>query len=120
MPKGLKSKTIKDAIWASYKSTSPTPPLQGPPTVARAPQENLMRTPPKGGTIQGSVSLNTRELLADIRQIIEVCVEQAFAHHGGASLGQAVAPEQKDEVEAFLDNIDMSFILDDDDDEKEE
>lgn len=109
MPKGLKTKTIKDAIWASYKGTSPVPPQREPvaPTVARAPQERT-----QNGTIHGSLTLDTRELLADIRQIVEAGVAQGLAHQIGA---QGVQAEQESggEVKALLDDLDMSFILDD-------
>ncbi len=115
MPKGLKSQTIKDAIWASYKGTKARPP-QGvaPNAAARAPQENLIRTP--SGTMHGSLTLDTRELLADIRQIVEAGVAQGLAHHG-AALTMKEEPSKDDEVKVLLDDLDMSFILDDDEEE---
>lgn len=118
MPNGLKTQTIKDAIWASYCGTSPVPPSQrtAPPT-ARAPQENLIRTPPKGGTMHGSLTFDTHQLLADIRQIVEAGVAQGLAHQLGVQ-GVQTEPSDAGEVKALLDDLEMSFILDDDDEEE--
>lgn len=109
MPKGLKSQTIKDAIWASYKGTSPTPPPQRAvhQEVAREPQK---RTP--NGTIQGSLTLDTRSLLADIRQIVEAGVAQGLAHQLSA-LAVQKEPSSGEEIEGLLDDLNMSFMLDD-------
>lgn len=115
MPKGLKSKTIKDAIWASYKGISPTPPPQGPPIAAKTPQEKLMRTP--NGTMHGSFTFDTRELLADIRQIVEAGVAQGLAHHGRARAAKE-EPSSVNEIEDLLDDLNMSFMLEDDEEEE--
>lgn len=114
MPNGLKTQTIKDAIWASYKG-APPPQEAVPVGSARAPQE---RTPPKGGTMHGSLTLDTRSLLADIRQIVEAGVAQGLAHQLGVQGVQAEA-SSAGEVKDLLDDLDMSFILDGDDDEEE-
>ena len=110
MPKGVKTQTIKDAIWASIKGYDLAP--SHPPRHAKSPPPQYSATPLPNGTMSGSLTFDTRELLADIRQIVEAGVAQGLAHHGG-QLGQEM-PENGDEIEALLGDLDMSFMLDDD------
>lgn len=114
MPKGVKTQTIKDAIWACMKSTSPAP--SPPQRQILSPQPQYDTLPPQSGTIHGSVTFDTRELLADIRQIVEVGVAQGLTRHG-AITPSVSQPGDANEIESLLDDLDMSFMLDDDDDD---
>lgn len=114
---GFKGDSIKNAIWANIQPIEAVAITKPKRFTESPPHYQVSR--PTGGTMNGSLTLDTRELLADIRQIIEVSVEQGFAHHGGG-FGRVTEPEQEDEVEVetLMDNIDMSFMLDDDDEEE--
>ena len=116
LPKGAKSETIKEAIWASIKQQpgrtfGPSQPLK--PETARINSTSTMRA---------EVTFDTHELLADIRQIVEVGVTSALGHLNTNPSQNPPPPregENEKEIEAMLDDLDMSFMLDDDDDEEE-
>lgn len=112
---GFKGDNIKDAIWASIKGLPPrkAPKIYTPPPTY---QTSPPTTPVPNGTISGSVTFDTRELLADIRQIVEVGVAQGLTRHG-AITPSVSQPGDANEIESLLDDLDMSFMLDDDDDD---
>ena len=113
LPKGAKSETIKEAIWASIKQQpgrtfGPSQPIK--PEAARINSTSTMRA---------EVTFDTHELLADIRQIVEVGVTSALGHlNTSPSQNPIDKNENEKEIEAMLDDLDMSFMLDDDDEEE--
>ena len=67
--------------------------------------------------MSASISFDTHELLADIRQIVETGVAQALAHHG--TTPREATSNLENEIEDLLDNLNMSIMLDDEEDEEE-
>ena len=52
--------------------------------------------------------------LAEIRAVVEAAVEQALARlEGQVSMAPAVSPEADEEVEALLDGLEASLVLED-------
>ena len=107
---GFKSQAIKDAIWASLSGTAP------PLSVSKEPPVSESRRISTTSTMRASLTFDTHELLADIRQIVEVGVTSALGH---LTVKESPDAEQVDEkeIEAMLDDLDMSFMLDDDEEE---
>ena len=114
IPAGFKTQTIKDAIWANISGVSPAPTSW----LAESPPPTYETQAARNGMMRASLSLDTRELLADIRQIVEAGVAQGLANHGTAT--QEKPPNLENEIEAMLDHLDMSFMLDDDDENDED
>ena len=114
IPTGFKTQSIKDAIWASIKG------IELPSPVPVRPFSESVReykaSPTKNSTMRASLTFDTRELLADIRQIVEAGVAQALAHHP-TSVESTSNQEEENEIETMLDNLDISFMLDDDEEE---
>ena len=112
LPSGIKSETIKQAMWASISGTHTNP---GPPTYLREqPYYKTESKPiPTSTKMNASLTFDTHELLVDIRQIVEVAVTQVLAHHS-TSAPSVEPPKASSDIEAMLDNLDMSFMLDDD------
>lgn len=115
LPSGIKSETIKQAMWASISgeqasSRSPTYLREQP---YYKPESKAIPTSSK---MSASVTFDTHELLADIRQIVETGVAQALAHHG--TTPREATPNLENEIEYLLDNLDMNFMLDDDEEEE--
>ena len=115
LPSGFKGDGIKDAMWASIRgielaAKKPTRFIEdlAPPLNSKSVRQN--------GTMKASMTFDTHELLGDIRQIVKVAVTQALEHHGAPEVGQ---PENEDQIEALLDDLDMNFSLDDEDEEEE-
>ena len=112
---GFKGDSIKDAIWASIRGIELPPPVP-----ARQFSESVREykaSPTQNGTMSGSLTFDTRELLADIRQIVEAGVAQALAHH--PTSGQSTSKqEEESQIETMLDNLDLSFMLEDDEEEQ--
>ena len=70
--------------------------------------------------MRASLTFDTHELLADIRQIVEVGVTSALGHlntNPSQNLPTKDKNENEKEIEAMLDDLDMSFMLDDDEEE---
>ncbi len=118
LPGGFKGDGIKDAIWASIGGIERVPkkPARSR-SIDNGPPQGYSKTP--NGTMSGSLTLDTRELLVDIRQVVEAVLTQTLAHHGTTTNSSAPHPEDEREIESLLDDLDMSFMLDDDDDEEE-
>lgn len=114
LPSGIKSETIKQAMWASISDTSSRPPTY----LREQPYYNPDRQAiPTSSKMNASLTFDTHELLVDIRQIVEVAVTQALAHHG-TSATSVEPPKASSDIEAMLDNLDISFMLEDDDEEE--
>ena len=114
LPSGIKSETIKQAMWASISGTRTS---SRQPTYLREQPYYKPESKVTSSKMSASVTFDTRELLADIRQIVQAGVEEALAHHG--TVTQEEPPNLENEIEAMLDNLGMSFMLDDEDDEDE-
>ena len=109
---GFKSQAIKDAIWASLSGTAP------PLSVSKEPPVFESRRISTTSTMRAEVTFDTHELLADIRQIVEVGVTSALGHlNTNPSQNPIDKNENEKEIEAMLDDLDMSFMLDDDEEE---
>lgn len=108
---GFKSQAIKDAIWASLSGTAP------PLSVSKEPPVSESRRISTTSTMRAEVTFDTHELLADIRQIVEVGVTSALGHLSTKE-NQPLVRENEKEIEAMLDDLDISFMLDDDDEEE--
>lgn len=114
LPNGFKGDGIKDAMWASIKGLEL--PKSSPKRFNESPPPSYETRVPRNGSMLASVSFDTHELLADIRQIVEVGVAQALAHHSPNAKPAELLAAGSD-IEAMLDSLDMNFILDDDEDE---
>lgn len=95
---GPKGDLIKEAIWRSISD-------QGQAGTS-ASSIAMNRTSSK---IQAKVTFDTHELLADIRQIVEIGVAQALAQVSIESNEQSMSGDQ--EVDDLLDDLDFSFAL---------
>ena len=85
-PYGAKSQAVKEALRRGIESG------HGPDRPASAPALDL----------------------AEIRAVVEAAVEQALARfEGQVSMAPAVSPEADEEVEALLDGLEASLVLED-------
>ena len=113
LPSGFKTQAIKDAIWASITQT---PPPESPRVfMPNQPKKAEARTINSASTMRAEVTFDTHELLADIRQIVEIGVASALGHHTAPTTSK----EDENEIEEILDDLELSFMLDDDDEEEE-
>ena len=117
IPPGFKSHAIKEAIWLSISKQPPqTPTVSGPDQVRKVESKRINTT----STMRASLTFDTHELLADIRQIVEVGVTSALGHLTTNPSGNQPTFEKnvdENEIESMLDDLDMSFMLDDDEEE---
>ena len=114
LPSGFKTQAIKDAIWASITQT---PPPQSPRVlVPNQPKKAEAKTINSASTMRAEVTFDTHELLADIRQIVEIGVASALGH---LTITPTTSKEDENEIEEILDDLELSFMLDDDDEEEE-
>ncbi len=120
LPGGFKGDGIKDAIWASIRGVEwvPKKPARSR-FIDNEPPPQYSETKAQNGTMKGSLTFDTHELLVDIRQVVEAVLTQTLAHHGTHANSSTPLPEDEDQIESLLDDLDMSFILDDDDEEEE-
>lgn len=114
MPNGVKTQTIKDAIWASINGTR-LDPSYPPKMKAPSPPPSYSAATTNAGTMHGSLTIDTRELLADIRQIVEAGVAQGLANQ--RTMPRQEEDKEEDEIEGLLDSLNMNFMLDDDEEE---
>lgn len=113
LPSGIKSEMMKQAIWTSISGA--TQKSRSANYLGGQPYEKPDRAP-ISSKVSASVTFDTAELLADIRQIVETGVKQALAHHG--TTPREATPNLESEIEDLLDNLNMSMMLDDDDEEE--
>ena len=111
---GFKGHAIKEAIWSSI-NRQPQPAAIPNADQSRKVESRRISTT---STMRAEVTFDTHELLADIRQIVEVGVTSALGHLSTKE-NQPMIQENEKEIEAMLDDLDMSFMLDDDDEEEE-
>ena len=116
IPPGFKSHAIKEAIWSSISKQQPQTAAVSVPDQARKVESKRINTT---STMRASLTFDTHELLADIRQIVEVGVTSALGHlTTNPSENLFDKNENEQEIEAMLDDLDMSFMLDDDEEEE--
>ena len=109
---GFKGHAIKEAIWSSINK-QPQPAAISNADQSRKVESRRISTT---STMRAEVTFDTHELLADIRQIVEVGVTSALGHLSTKE-NQPMIQENEKEIEAMLDDLDMSFMLDDDEEE---
>ena len=117
IPPGFKSHAIKEALWSSISKQSPQAPSVSVPDQSQKVESRRISTT---STMRAEVTFDTHELLADIRQIVEVGVTSALGHlttNPSQNLSKD-KNENENEIEDILDTLEMSFMLDDDDEEE--
>ena len=111
---GFKSQAIKEAIWSTITKQPQTATVPVPDQSRKVESRRISTT----STMRAEVTFDTHELLADIRQIVEVGVTSALGHlNTNPSQNPIDKNENEKEIEAMLDDLDMSFMLDDDEEE---
>ena len=111
---GFKGHAIKEAIWSSINRLPQSAAIPNADQSRKVESRRISTT----STMRAEVTFDTHELLADIRQIVEVGVTSALGH---LNTNPSQNPIDKNENENFicamLDDLDMSFMLDDDEEE---
>lgn len=118
-PYGEKARAVKAALRRSIEAAaSPASPVVDPFELRTVIEDAIAALAPRPDLSELSQMLeaaiaaaSTRVDLSELRQVVEAAVDTALARFGARPAGDAAAPEEDDEAEALLDDLQTALVL---------